>query len=390
MGAARETRGVTFLRMRILIAIGVARQQEAGAAAVVLNHARELEKLGHSVECWFLEDVLTRPAKPKRFEAFIFANSVASRILRERDKYDVVNLHAPWGCVYGARRTLKRTGRVPPYVLTMQGLEQRYARAMRSEARKGRAEHFGWTNRVWHRVYHRTMYALSIRTADFGIVANREAWIWAELKYARPNGTFSYVPNGVETCFFGQREYSDKQDLQLLYVGSWIDRKGIYYLSDALAITLRAHPSISLTIAGCQAAAEVVKSYFAPECRGKVHVLPFIERAAMPKLYAAHDVFVFPSLVEGMPLTLLEAMASGMPIVTTLSSGMADVVEDGHNGLLVPAADSAALAKAIDEVVNCGELRARLGRNAQGMMRRYTWESVARQVERVLERATNR
>ena len=78
--------------MRILIAIGVSRQKEAGAAGVVLNHAAELTKRGHTVDCWFLEDVLERPAKPKRFEALIFARSLSRRIRGAPGKYDVVNL----------------------------------------------------------------------------------------------------------------------------------------------------------------------------------------------------------------------------------------------------------------------------------------------------------
>lgn len=68
--------------MRILIAIGVLRQKEAGAAGVVLNQAAELTKRGHTVDCWFLEDVLERPAKPKRFGALLFARSL-SRLIRQ-------------------------------------------------------------------------------------------------------------------------------------------------------------------------------------------------------------------------------------------------------------------------------------------------------------------
>ena len=69
--------------LRILIAIGVSRQKEAGAAGVVLNHARELEKRGHSVDCWFTEDVLERPAKWKRFEALQFARALLRRIRQQ-------------------------------------------------------------------------------------------------------------------------------------------------------------------------------------------------------------------------------------------------------------------------------------------------------------------
>ena len=165
---------------------------------MVLNHAGELSKRGHTVECWFLEDVLNRPAKTKRFEALLFAIALSRRILRERRELDVVNLHAPWGCVYGIWRRVFRPSGAPPYVMTMQGSEERYVRAMRLEDRKGRAWNFSWKNRLWHRFYHQTMYDYSIKSADYGAVANREAWICAELKYNREPGLIWYVPNSIQ------------------------------------------------------------------------------------------------------------------------------------------------------------------------------------------------
>src|SRR5258708_13485814 len=105
--------------VRILIAIGVPRQKEAGAAEVVLNHTLGLQKLGHSVECWFLEDVLKRPPRPQRLESLLFAAAAAKRILRERNRFDVANLHAPCGCVYGICRKLFRPPTSPPYGLTI-------------------------------------------------------------------------------------------------------------------------------------------------------------------------------------------------------------------------------------------------------------------------------
>ncbi len=375
--------------MRILIAIGVPRQREAGAAAVALNHAHQLRKRGHEVDCWFLEDVLDRPALPKRLEALIFSVRAARRILRERSNYDVVNLHAPWGCVYGTLRSTLRPSGAPPYVLTMQGSEERFTHAMKAEHRKGRARNFGWKNRMWHRLYHQTMYDVAIRTADYGAVANREAQICAELKYGKSAGRIRYVPNGVEEQFFSEREYASKSPTRLLYVGTWLDRKGVYYLADAFNELARGAANIHLTAAGCGSAAEAVKNYFAPEIRNQVRVVPFVTRDQMPGIYAEHDIFVFPSLVEGMPLTLLEAMAAGMPVVTTESNGMADVVEDGVNGLVVRPADAPELAEAVRQLVASPTLRERLGRTGQETMRRYTWEKVVEKLERILLEATS-
>jgi len=373
--------------VRVLIATGVPGQQEAGTAGVVFNHARELRKLGHEVDCWFLEDVLTRPARPKRIEGLIFACRAAQRILRERRRYEVVNLHAPWGCAYGAWRRALRPADAPPYVMTMQGSEERYVYAMRREHQKGRADHFGWQNRAWHRAYHQTMYRYSIQTADYAAIANREGWIFAQLKYGCNSDRVHFVPNGVEEMFFVPHSYEARSSLKLLYAGTWIDRKGVFYLVDAFERIARQFSYVTLTIAGCRDGAGQAKNAFTTEIRDRVNVIPFVKRAEMPALYASHDIFVFPSLVEGMPLTLLEAMAAGMPVVTTISSGMSDVVDNEKNGLIVWPADSAALAKAVDELCRSAELRSRFGQAAQHTMRGYTWECVTLKLEKILAQA---
>lgn len=377
--------------MRILIAIGVPCEREAGAAGVVFNHRQELAKFGHDVDCWFLDDVLGNRARG-RFEALAFAISVARRILRQRKSYDVVNIHAPSGCVYGIVRRLFRPRGAPPYVMTMQGSEERYAYVMRSEHRKGRASNFNWKNRIWHRLYHQRMYDYSVRTADYGAVANREAWSAAALKFKREPGNIRYVPNGVERQFFINRQYSltslphllENGVIRLLYVGTWLDRKGVHYLSDAFNSLVRSIPGISLTIAGCPSAAEHVKSFFSSQAREHLILVPHVKREEMPALYGDHDIFVFPSLMEGMPLTLLEAMATGMPVVVAETPGMVELVEDDFNGLLVQAADTTGLTAAVSRLCNSAELRMRLGKSAQETMRRFTWEIVTRKLEQIL------
>jgi len=354
---------------------------------VVFNHAAELTKLGHAVDCWFLDDILKEPRKGKRFEARQFAKAVSRKIQEQPAKFDVVNLHAPWGCAYGEWRRKNPGSGTPPYVLTMQGSEERYVEAMRSEDRKGRAWNFGWKNRLWHRIYHQRMYDAAIETADYGAVANREAWICAELKYGKKPGRFWYVPNGTEEQFFIAREYRESAACKLLFVGTWLDRKGVYYLAEAFGAVAKKFPECRLTVAGSSVGSEEVKKLFAAEVRAQVEVIPFVKREDAVALYAAHDVFVFPSLVEGMPLTLLEAMASGMPVVTTNTCGMADVVEHEVNGLLVPPADAEQLTEAVERVIRSGDLRRRLGLAAQETMRRYTWAKVTQQLEDVFKLA---
>jgi glycosyltransferase involved in cell wall biosynthesis len=85
----------------------------------------------------------------------------------------------------------------------------------------------------------------------------------------------------------------------------------------------------------------------------------------VPALLAASDAFVLPSLFEGTPLALLEAMAAGKAVVTSAIAGVDEVVSDGETGLLVRPGDPDALAEALRRVVGDAELRARLGAAAR-------------------------
>ena len=90
--------------------------------------------------------------------------------------------------------------------------------------------------------------------------------------------------------------------------------------------------------------------------------------------------------MEGLPSVLLEAMASGMPVITAETCGMPDVVEDDYNGLLVPPGDASAIEEAVMRLALSPELRERLGREAQRTVARYTWERSAQMLEKLFRR----
>ena len=85
----------------------------------------------------------------------------------------------------------------------------------------------------------------------------------------------------------------------------------------------------------------------------------------MAAAFAAADLFLLPSLFEGTPLTLMQAMMSGLPIVTTATCGMKDVIADQQTGLLVPIRSPESLVSAIDTLRADQSLRARLGQAAR-------------------------
>jgi glycosyltransferase involved in cell wall biosynthesis len=373
-------------QMRILMIGGVGKA-ESGVGGVLGNLASELRKLGHKVTPMCMGEILPNPKWPNRFRTVEFAAKIAGYVASLESEFDVVNVHAPFGFVYGAKRKLGKKGAKLPYVMTMHGLEERRIYAMGREAKKGRSDYFRFKNRVWQKIYHMPTYQWSFKTADQCIVLNRESKTYLEYYYLLSPARVSFIPNGVGPEFFQERSFVGGTAFKLLFVGTWIDHKGIYYLSEAFSKVLAQIPAARLTIVGSMVPESQVRLSFPESAQKAIIVRPFATRAEMPGVYADHDVFVLPSLVEGMPLVLLEAMASGMPVVTTESSGMTDLVDDSENGLLTIPGDSDSLAQAILKLCNDAALRQRLGSEAAEKMKRYTWRRAAERHEHVFYRA---
>jgi glycosyltransferase involved in cell wall biosynthesis len=368
-------------QLSILIGSGVPRRREGGVAAVIYNLGRELECRGHRVTYVFLEDLVAPGSVSPRFVELTFSFRLSRYIAHNRGKFSLVNLHAPAGLVYGIRRRWQHNANHPPYVMTLHGLEERRVEVMSREAKKGRAWNFAWKNRLWHRLYHFPRFRWSIRTADGAHVFCRDVWNLLQLKYGLEPDRCMYIPNGVERRFFVSREYQRGESLRLLYPGTWLDQRGIFYLRDALHKVAPRLPRLTLTIAGPGVPAEEILRFFGDELSARIVVRPVVPAERMPELYSEHDVFVFPSLMEGLPTVLMEAMASGMPVITTETCGMPDVVENEFNGLLIPPADATALEEAILRLADSVELRRKLGQAGRDSIQRHAWESAGQRLE---------
>jgi len=368
-------------RLNILMGSGVPRRREGGVAAIIYNLGRELERLGHQVTYIFLDDLVTPGSVSPRFIDLVFSYRLARYIAQNRNKFSVVNLHAPCGMVYGIGRSWARRNGLPPYVMTLHGLEERRVHVMRREADKGRAWNFGWKNRMWHRFYHFPRFRCAIWTADGAHVYSRDVWNCLVLNYDLDDDRVRYIANGVEPRFFASRRYGVNGKVRLLYAGTWLDQRGIFYIRDALRNMAARKLSFSMTFAGPGVPANEILRFFGDALAEHVTIRDVVPAQRMQELYAEHDIFVFPSLMEGLPSVLLEAMAGGMPVITTETCGMPDVVEDGFNGLLIPPADARALEEGIMRLANSEGLRARLGTAASNSMKRYTWENSALRVE---------
>ena len=167
---------------------------------------------------------------------------------------------------------------------------------------------------------------------------------------------------------------------RLLYVGRIAPEKGLKFLIEALSCLRREHRAAlpSLTLVGSDFHGspygerfrdQLARSGVAAAVTFAGHV-PYGPR--LFDLYDLHDVLVLPSLTEGFPQVLLEAMARGLPVVATSVGGVPRIVRNGENGLLVPPGDSASLAMAIDRLLGEPRLSARLSFEGLRSVRSYT------------------
>lgn len=147
----------------------------------------------------------------------------------------------------------------------------------------------------------------------------------------------------------------------LVAIMQWLPTKGTRYLVDAFATLARRHDDLRLRIAGTLRSEIAVRDEFPPDLRERVDVVPTFAREELAGLLGGADIFVHASVYEGIGLAILDAMASGIPVVTTRTGVAIDYLEHGRDGLIVPVGDAVALASAIEPLLDDAARRAALG-----------------------------
>jgi glycosyltransferase involved in cell wall biosynthesis len=199
----------------------------------------------------------------------------------------------------------------------------------------------------------------------------REAWI---RRGGLDPSKIVIVGNGIEVDAFTPSRH---RGLVVTTVSVLRAGKGIEVLLDAIPAVLSRHPEARFLIAGDGPLRESL------EARSGDGVTWTGFRRDVPELLASSDLFVLPSLDDAYPTVLMEAMAAGLPVVSTRVGGIPEIVDDGRTGHLVPPGDSAALARAISDLLDSPEERESLGRAARAEAERLF--STATWVERLEE-----
>jgi N-acetyl-alpha-D-glucosaminyl L-malate synthase BshA len=199
------------------------------------------------------------------------------------------------------------------------------------------------------------------------------------------------IPMGIDPEKYMRVDFSDvKQRFGtnhiILSVGRLIDWKGTIHLIDAMPLVLQRVPNTLLLIIGSGPEKEHLMQRANQLSLGeKVKFLGMVSEVDLQAYYHAADVFVLPSVnksgkTEGLGVVLLEAMASGCPVIGSNVGGIPDIITDGENGFLVPEQDSIQLAERIVRLLSDTELRETFRKNGHAKVDElFSWNRISDQ-----------
>ncbi|MCX6004971.1 MAG: glycosyltransferase family 4 protein [Chloroflexi bacterium] len=197
---------------------------------------------------------------------------------------------------------------------------------------------------------------------------------------------YQIIPNGVDTNHYKpagpvRAEYADGK-LNILFVGRLEERKGVDDLIRACALVKEDFADFRLIIVGpgikLRYQYELLAKRLLPD---KVIFTNYVTFAELPQYYRTADIFCAPATKdESFGIVLLEAMASGKPVVATNIPGYASVLTDGQEGLLAKPRDPHSLARSLLTLIHDKSMRLKLAQRGLVTAEKYSWENVSRQV----------
>lgn len=258
-----------------------------------------------------------------------------------------------------------------PYLISFRGRDVHGGHAKDHEGIQGPMR---WLSRpVW-------------RSAD-ALVANSEGLRDIALNVL-PDADVGVIPNGIDTAKFYPEAKGPRPTVKALYVGRLEPYKGIHDLLEATRLARSAGAPLEVSIVGDGSLKSELERYTIElglsEC---VRFSGHVGRNLIPAIYRKADFLVLPSIVEGMSNAVLEAMASGLPILGTRIPGSEELV-DTRNGVLVEPSDPIALATEMIGLCSDSPLRTRMGRQSRIKALNRSWNSVAEAYVSVYRRLT--
>jgi glycosyltransferase involved in cell wall biosynthesis len=185
------------------------------------------------------------------------------------------------------------------------------------------------------------------------------------------------VPNGVDYDHFAcAYEARAPNEFEILFIGRLVPNKGLHFVIEAAPGLVKRHPNVRFVVVGeGPMKAQALDAVRACGLSEHFRFVDSVEDVREPMKTAF--AMVRPSLTEGLPLTVMEAMAAGVPVVAFAVAGTPEIITDGYNGMLVPSADPGRLSEALTRLIQDPSGARQMGERARTSMRERSWDAVA-------------
>jgi len=370
--------------MRVLVAHQVPKARTGGMSRLMGFIHDRIAAAGHEIDYLCSDDVpATWASWYGRRVAFPMAvRSKTKEAERAGRPYDIVNVHEP--CA--APVVIGKGDSSPAVVVTSHGLERRAWELAKEEGLLGR-EGPGWRTRLTYPPSALWPGEMALRRADHVFCLNNEDRQILMRDFGRLPQTITRVMPGADQVYADAADTRDySHATRILFAATWRKNKGIEDLVPAFVELATRHPDLVLNVVGAGAPESAVRACFPEHLHSRIECETPVDDEAMAATFARADLFLLPSLFEGTPLTLMQAMMSGLPIVTTSTCGMKDVVGDGETGFLVPIRAPRKVVETIERLLGSSSLRREIGTAARrAALHQYTWDNSAVPVLRAYE-----
>ena len=357
--------------MRIALAACIERVGTTGMGKWTERITNGLEARGHLVTGLFQRDFRPRQGPSSRH---LFGVQLGAFLARNRRELDVAIIHEPYALTPAI---IARIGGPPVVVMShgvelraMQTLQDRKVRDLSGIGPLRRWQHlalWGWREWLGFRL---SAHSLCLSSADRDYLVKGVG-----LSPER----VTLLVNGADPV---ERIVKGKPASAVMVLGSWIPEKGARAIPRIWRLVRGSRPDSRLLVAGTGRSEGEVLSDFAEADRSSVRVVPtFKDTAVRHAMFASSEVFLLPSLREGAPLALLEAMAYGLPAVASYVGGVPDILTDGQEGYLYPPFELGRAAALILSLLEDEKLRRRMGNDARARAKDLSWSRAVESIE---------
>jgi glycosyltransferase involved in cell wall biosynthesis len=208
-------------------------------------------------------------------------------------------------------------------------------------------------------------------------------------RYYRLDKGITVIGVGVDCTVFTPADEKQAGEPYVLYAGRWETRKGLVDLIESARYVCQKQRNVKFVLVGKGTIEKMLRTRVSKLGLGQnfffAGYLP--ERSKLIEYYQNATIYVLPSYYEGLPASLLEAMACGTPSIATDVEGSSEVITDGETGLLVPPRNPKMLAEAILKLLNNEGLRRRMGaKGREHVIANYDWEITVDRIENIYRR----